>query len=418
MDVRRAPVIVGLVLLPVVGWSADPAPPKVAGTDVPAPHAVKIVQPEYPAEAQAKGISGIVIIEIVIDEEGNVASAALLRSIPELDDAALKAVRAWKYEVTRVDGVPVRVRHVVPISFTRRVPAVSRQAGVPELRQGAAPAMPRTVAAVPAQVRAAAQIELAADGTVLGVDDVSGDKPWTDALVAALRTWRFAPGKEGQEISLRVEATFVSAGQGAPRVDLALTGLRVSETHPPATATPVAEPTQSATAETPAAPPALATAAGRAPAGGGTPPATGASAAATNAPAANAPATSAPETEVIGGAAPAPPAPARPPEPGTSAVAGITLGVGLPDLVTGRRPVVPPLARINGVGGEVRVLFRIAASGKCTVQKTDGPDLLRPQAEQAVATWAFRRTTAELLYAEAVFTYTGNEATAAVSLRD
>jgi outer membrane biosynthesis protein TonB len=92
----------------------------------------------------------------------------------------------------------------------------------------------------------------------------------------------------------------------------------------------------------------------------------------------------------------------------------VTLSVGVPDLVSGRRPVVPPFARMARASGTVEVRFAVNAAGNAAVQAADGPDLLKPAAEQAVASWVFRRTTADRLNLVAVFNYSGEGASAAV----
>ena len=48
-------------------------------------------------------------------------------------------------------------------------------------------------------------------------------------------------------------------------------------------------------------------------------------------------------------------APTPPPQPGVSAVDGVALAIGVPDLVTGRRPAAPPLARLASEYGQVEV---------------------------------------------------------------
>ena len=121
----------------------------------------------------------------------------------------------------------------------------------------------------------------------------------------------------------------------------------------------------------------------------------------------------APPIEVITGPAVAPPPP-PPPEPGFSAVRDVSLGAGVPDLVKGRRPVVPPVARMANTGGEVRVSFAVDAAGAASVQKVEGLELLKEAARQAVASWAFRRTTAERIFLSAVFTFQGDQARADV----
>jgi outer membrane biosynthesis protein TonB len=122
-----------------------------------------------------------------------------------------------------------------------------------------------------------------------------------------------------------------------------------------------------------------------------------------------APATAPPPVEVI--TAPPPP---QAPENGVSAVRDVTLEPGVPDLAKGRRPVAPPLARMSGVTGTVEVAFSVSAGGVTSLQTTSGPEVLRPAAEQAVATWTFRRARADRAYLVAVFNYTGDKGSAIV----
>ena len=113
-----------------------------------------------------------------------------------------------------------------------------------------------------------------------------------------------------------------------------------------------------------------------------------------------------------GGPAAATPAPHI--EPGVSAVRDIALGPGVPDLTKGRRPVAPPLARMSSLSGAVQVQFSVDASGASSIQDVTGPDLLKEAARQAVATWSFRRTSAERVYLVATFSYEGDKAQAEV----
>ena len=76
----------------------------------------------YPAEATAAGIEGAVAAEITVNEQGIVTDARVLNSNPVLDEAALKAVREWRYDPTFVDGkaVPIKMRVTVNFSLSRR----------------------------------------------------------------------------------------------------------------------------------------------------------------------------------------------------------------------------------------------------------------------------------------------------------
>jgi protein TonB len=100
-----------------------PAPPPSSepvrpGGKVKPPDRVVNVRPVYPPMAIAARVSGSVIIEAIIGTDGHVRDAKVLRSIPLLDDAALKAVRQWRYTPTLLNGVPVAVIMTVTVTFT------------------------------------------------------------------------------------------------------------------------------------------------------------------------------------------------------------------------------------------------------------------------------------------------------------
>lgn len=88
------------------------------GGDVKAPERIKYVAPRYPEEAQAARVSGIVIIEAVIDETGHVANAKILRSVAMLDQSALDAVMQWEFTPTLINGVATPVLMTMTVNFT------------------------------------------------------------------------------------------------------------------------------------------------------------------------------------------------------------------------------------------------------------------------------------------------------------
>ncbi len=477
----------------------------VAGQDgIPAPKRIRTVNPVYPQEALAQGVRGIVILEILIDPQGKVASAEVIRSLPLLDEAALAAVRKWEYEVTKVDGKPVSVKLTVPITFALRLPEVTRAPGIPELRQGAGIAFP---AGQTEGASVTAQVTLAPDGQVAEADVVKGTAPFSVALLQALRTWRFAPDSENVILTFQVEADFVPPARGDKgRVDLRLTSLRRSESvgapstpapgpltpsspgsspeataetraapahdlppppaepgppplpspgtvapvvpnaTAPAAATPASEPapprvppptsttpapTAPAPPTAPTTPPATPTSpAPRSPAPTAAPPVAGppvpaaprpgtpaSEARPTTPPSSPRPAMAPPPVEVL--TAPPPPgggeANAPPALPGVSAVKDVTLALGVPDLVRGRRPVPPPLARMSGTTGSVEVKFGVDAAGATSVSEVAGPEALKTAAAYTVQSWLFRRVTVERLHLVASFDFAGD--TAKVSVR-
>jgi TonB family protein len=87
------------------------------GGGVQAPTKVDPARPQYPSEAKLAGVQGTVIVEIVVDQNGAVSDAKVVRSIPLLDDEALRAVRNWHFAQAVVNGQPAAVRMNVAVSF-------------------------------------------------------------------------------------------------------------------------------------------------------------------------------------------------------------------------------------------------------------------------------------------------------------
>ncbi len=97
------------------GW-ADGAL-RVGGNVAP-PRKVVDARPIYPPDARAAGISGIVIAEIRIASNGRVEAARIVRSIPELDQAALDAIHQWEFTPVLMNGQAVPVLMTVTVQFS------------------------------------------------------------------------------------------------------------------------------------------------------------------------------------------------------------------------------------------------------------------------------------------------------------
>jgi protein TonB len=93
------------------------ATPVVVGGDVRPPRKRSHVNPVYPPIAIAARVQGTVVLEAVIDAEGNVEDLRVRESIPLLDAAAMEAVLQWKYEPTRLNGRAVPVVMLVRVEF-------------------------------------------------------------------------------------------------------------------------------------------------------------------------------------------------------------------------------------------------------------------------------------------------------------
>jgi len=99
-----------------------PPPPK------PTPHApisggvlngkaVHLVQPPYPPIARSAHASGQVVVQVLIDENGNVVAAHATSGHPLLQAAAVNAARSSKFTPTKLSGQPVKVNGVIIYNF-------------------------------------------------------------------------------------------------------------------------------------------------------------------------------------------------------------------------------------------------------------------------------------------------------------
>lgn len=86
------------------------------------PVLVKQVKPTYPPAARRRGVEGLVRLEAVLDAKGRIEDPIrVLESIPALDDAAIRALRDWRFAPARDHGgETVRVILEVPIRFVLR----------------------------------------------------------------------------------------------------------------------------------------------------------------------------------------------------------------------------------------------------------------------------------------------------------
>jgi TonB family protein len=103
--------------------AAPPPPPTVYGpaqTNVVKPIPVAKPLPAWhPTPVEAKmNFSGE--IEVVIDEQGKVISASLIRTVnPRYDPELLQAAKSWTFQPATKDGVPVRYRYTVAVNLSR-----------------------------------------------------------------------------------------------------------------------------------------------------------------------------------------------------------------------------------------------------------------------------------------------------------
>ncbi|HTK28478.1 MAG TPA: energy transducer TonB [Vicinamibacterales bacterium] len=114
----------GLGLVPGAAVAPPPPPPPPPRapmrlhTGMEPPRKIVNVDPIYPIAARASRIEGVVILEAVLDEAGRVVSVRVLRPAPLLDQAAVDAVKQWRFTPTLLNGVPVPIVMTVTVNFT------------------------------------------------------------------------------------------------------------------------------------------------------------------------------------------------------------------------------------------------------------------------------------------------------------
>jgi TonB family protein len=115
---KHRPEVVA-VAQPVDGPSTGTGTMRRVGGEVKAPVAVNRVEPKYAEDYRLARIHGIVIVEMEIHDDGTVGEVHLRKSLaPELDAAAIDAVRQWTFKPGTLDGKPVPVIFNLTINFT------------------------------------------------------------------------------------------------------------------------------------------------------------------------------------------------------------------------------------------------------------------------------------------------------------
>jgi len=108
-----------------VNIADEPPPPEVKPTPPRAPisggvlngKAISLPKPGYPPIARAAHASGTVVVQVLIDENGNVVSAHAVSGHPLLQAAAVGAAKSARFSPTKLSGQPVKVTGVIQYNF-------------------------------------------------------------------------------------------------------------------------------------------------------------------------------------------------------------------------------------------------------------------------------------------------------------
>jgi TonB family protein len=91
------------------------------GSGIAAPAILKEVKPDYTEDARRRGLSGDVVLEIVVKSDGSVGAVRVVQGLGAgLDQRAVDAVRQWRFSPARRLGTPVDVLVEVAVEFRLR----------------------------------------------------------------------------------------------------------------------------------------------------------------------------------------------------------------------------------------------------------------------------------------------------------
>ncbi len=118
--------VIGGLDLSGSGLTVEPPPPPPPASREPirlhagmqAPRKTVNVPPHYPPHAQAARVEGTVVLDAVIDPTGRVTDVRVTHSVNLLDQAAVEAVRQWRFTPTLLNGEPVSILLTVTVRFT------------------------------------------------------------------------------------------------------------------------------------------------------------------------------------------------------------------------------------------------------------------------------------------------------------
>jgi protein TonB len=104
---------------PVEGAVPSDEPLVISG-EIRKPIRVKEVRPDYPEHARRARLEGDVVLEVVVDREGEVESVRVLSGNEIFRRSAVEAVRRWRYRPALQNGTPVKVVMSVIVEFRIR----------------------------------------------------------------------------------------------------------------------------------------------------------------------------------------------------------------------------------------------------------------------------------------------------------
>jgi periplasmic protein TonB len=122
---RAAIVVLGLATLSFgTGADAVPLASQPQDSSVSRPVVITRGQPIYPAGVDPATVNGEVHLDAIVESDGSVKDAVVVKSIPQLDSAAVDAARRYRFRPAYKDGAPIPV--IVRLEVAFRDPSTKR----------------------------------------------------------------------------------------------------------------------------------------------------------------------------------------------------------------------------------------------------------------------------------------------------
>jgi TonB family protein len=180
---------------------------------------VKAPRPVYPLAAQREGIQGQVVLNVAVSKKGDVEKIDVVSGNHLLADAAVHAVRKWKYRPYLLNGQPTEARTTVTLNFAfagnveNRAPAGARvqlpqgiMAG--QLIHKVQPVYPEEARQAKIQGTVLLDAVIGKEGAIVRLKPLSGNPMLIPAAVGAVQQWRYKPYmRDGQPVEVETAIT-------------------------------------------------------------------------------------------------------------------------------------------------------------------------------------------------------------------
>lgn len=191
--------------------SPNTKPGAAATADSAALVPVHVISPSYPfVEGSLANLKGLVVLRAMIAETGDVESIAIVSGDPVLAQAAVDAVKEWKFRPFIKNGKPVRIPAVLPFNFimcegpttstaaqptavgAMKIVAAGKGCNVRVVKR-VDPTYPDIAKASHTQGGVALFLVIGKDGSVRQVSVINGAPLLIQASVDAVKQWRYFP---------------------------------------------------------------------------------------------------------------------------------------------------------------------------------------------------------------------------------